>query len=194
MRPSPSPCLRGWAIGRVLRVHCFAALCIALLALFAAPAIAQQDELDALLAKERWRESSFGVSFRPPLGSKLISRTFDDAVLRVLAEDFAINVYIKNTQQELNIDNVVRTAIEQFTLDKQAAPQSLDELVSAGYLRQVPKDPITDRFDWRPVYDDLLLVARNPALGSVSALLESFGDAHWDNSQSSGADADLLPR
>jgi tetratricopeptide (TPR) repeat protein len=41
------------------------------------------------------------------------------------------------------------------------------------------------------VYDDLLLVARNPALASVSALLESFGAAHWDNSQSSGADADL---
>jgi len=52
---------------------------------------------------------------------------------------------------------VMRTAIEQFTLDKQAAPQSLEELVSAGYLRSVPTDPITGRADWRPIYDDLLL-------------------------------------
>ncbi|MGH9859725.1 MAG: type IV pilin protein, partial [Candidatus Acidiferrales bacterium] len=52
---------------------------------------------------------------------------------------------------------VMRNAIEQFTLDKEAAPQSLDELVSAGYLRAIPKDPITNAVDWRPIYDDVLL-------------------------------------
>jgi general secretion pathway protein G len=60
---------------------------------------------------------------------------------------------------------VMRNAIEQFTMDKQAAPQSLDELVSAGYLRAVPKDPITDRADWRPIYDDLLLSAEQVVTG-----------------------------
>ena len=51
----------------------------------------------------------------------------------------------------------MRDAIQQFTLDKQAAPQSLDDLVSAGYLREVPVDPITQRKDWNVETSDLLL-------------------------------------
>jgi general secretion pathway protein G len=42
----------------------------------------------------------------------------------------------------------LRDLISQYTLDKQKAPQSLDDLVSAGYLKQIPKDPITDQNDW----------------------------------------------
>jgi len=38
----------------------------------------------------------------------------------------------------------LRSLIDQYTLDKQRAPQSLDDLVSAGYLRSLPKDPMTD--------------------------------------------------
>ena len=39
--------------------------------------------------------------------------------------------------------HTMRDAIEQYTEDKQAAPQSLDDLVQAGYLRSIPVDPIT---------------------------------------------------
>lgn len=60
---------------------------------------------------------------------------------------------------------VMRNSIEQFTLDKEAAPQSLDELVSAGYLRAVPKDPITNAVDWRPIYDDVLLTPEQVVTG-----------------------------
>ena len=42
----------------------------------------------------------------------------------------------------------LRDLISQYTLDKQKAPQSLDDLVTAGYLKQIPKDPITDQTDW----------------------------------------------
>lgn len=44
--------------------------------------------------------------------------------------------------------SVMRNAIDQFTLDKQAAPQSLEDLTSAGYLRAIPVDPITKQADW----------------------------------------------
>src|SRR2546427_13059721 len=37
----------------------------------------------------------------------------------------------------------MRQSIDNYTLDKQAAPQSLDDLAHAGYLRTVPNDPIT---------------------------------------------------
>ena len=42
----------------------------------------------------------------------------------------------------------LRDLISQYTLDKQKAPQLLDDLVQANYLKQIPKDPITDQADW----------------------------------------------
>ena len=36
----------------------------------------------------------------------------------------------------------LRSLISQYTLDKQKAPQSLDDLVTAGYIKIIPKDPI----------------------------------------------------
>ncbi len=52
---------------------------------------------------------------------------------------------------------VMRQAIQQFTIDKQTGPQSLDDLVSSGYLREVPKDPITRAADWHADFGDVLL-------------------------------------
>jgi len=47
-------------------------------------------------------------------------------------------------QQNLH---VMRGIINQYTLDKQRRPQSLNDLVEAGYLRQTPVDPMTRRKD-----------------------------------------------
>jgi general secretion pathway protein G len=41
----------------------------------------------------------------------------------------------------------LRTAIDSYTVDKEKAPQSLDDLVQAGYLKAIPKDPMTSRND-----------------------------------------------
>jgi general secretion pathway protein G len=51
----------------------------------------------------------------------------------------------------------MRDAIQQYTLDKQDAPQSIDDLVSAGYLREVPTDPITRTREWHADFDNVLL-------------------------------------
>ena len=45
----------------------------------------------------------------------------------------------------------LRTLLDQFAADKQKLPQSLDELVSEGYIRELPKDPMTGQADWVPV-------------------------------------------
>ena len=42
---------------------------------------------------------------------------------------------------------VMRTAIGSYTVDKQKAPTTLDDLVTSGYLKVIPKDPITSRTD-----------------------------------------------
>lgn len=51
----------------------------------------------------------------------------------------------------------MRQAIDNYTLDKEAAPQSLEDLQNAGYLRSVPTDPITQTKDWRLEFKDVLL-------------------------------------
>ena len=52
----------------------------------------------------------------------------------------------------------MRQVIDQYTLDKQKAPQALDDLVSAGYLKIIPNDPFTGRNDtWQTVQEDVTL-------------------------------------
>jgi general secretion pathway protein G len=46
--------------------------------------------------------------------------------------------------------NQMRKLIDQYAADKGKLPQSLDELVSAGYMREVPVDPFTDNKEWSP--------------------------------------------
>jgi general secretion pathway protein G len=49
----------------------------------------------------------------------------------------------------------MRTVIDEYTYDKQKAPQSLQDLVTEGYLRAVPIDPMTNSDQtWRPVMED----------------------------------------
>ena len=42
----------------------------------------------------------------------------------------------------------LRKLLDQYAADKQKLPQSLDELVSEGYMRELPKDPMTGQADW----------------------------------------------
>jgi general secretion pathway protein G len=42
---------------------------------------------------------------------------------------------------------VMRQAIDSYTMDKQKAPQSLDDLVQSGYLKIIPQDPMTHSSD-----------------------------------------------
>ena len=39
--------------------------------------------------------------------------------------------------------HVLRSAIDSYTMDKQKAPQSLDDLIQDGYIKAIPNDPMT---------------------------------------------------
>ena len=52
---------------------------------------------------------------------------------------------------------VMRKAIDEYTLDKQQAPQSLQDLVDAHYLREVPNDPVCRTNDWEVHIGDTVL-------------------------------------
>lgn len=62
----------------------------------------------------------------------------------------------------------MRQLISQYTLDKQKAPQSLDDLVSAGYLKQLPNDPFTGRNDtWAVDQEDYELSPDQQDTGGI---------------------------
>ena len=61
----------------------------------------------------------------------------------------------------------IRDAIDNYTLDKQAAPQSVDDLQQAGYLRSVPTDPMTKGKDWVPQFDSVVLSPDQTTTGMV---------------------------
>ena len=53
--------------------------------------------------------------------------------------------------------HVMRDAIDSYTMDKGKAPQSLDDLVQAGYLKAIPTDPMTHSNEtWVTQTDDTL--------------------------------------
>ncbi len=61
----------------------------------------------------------------------------------------------------------LRTLIDQYTLDKLRAPQSLDDLVAAGYLRRIPNDMTDKNTTWRVEYEDVLLSPDQTETGIV---------------------------
>jgi general secretion pathway protein G len=53
--------------------------------------------------------------------------------------------------------HIMRQAIDSYTVDKQKAPQALDDLVQSGYIKVMPIDPFTHRSDtWMTVQSDTL--------------------------------------
>ena len=48
----------------------------------------------------------------------------------------------------------LNSLIEQYRLDKGQSPQSLDDLVTAGYLSRLPPDPMTGKPDWQTDLED----------------------------------------
>ena len=57
----------------------------------------------------------------------------------------SFNAAIKSAREAVLKEDlrVMRSAIDSYTMDKQKAPQSLDDLVQEGYLKVIPKDPMT---------------------------------------------------
>jgi len=74
--------------------------------------------------------------------------------------------------------NVMREAIDSYTMDKQKAPQSLEDLVTDGYLKRVPEDPFTYSKDsWVPETGDALhsLDQTDPGVDDVHSGSQELG-------------------
>ena len=73
----------------------------------------------------------------------------------------------------------MRTAIDNYTMDKLQAPQSLNDLADAHYLRELPIDPFTQQRDWVAHYGDTLISPEQSGTG--------VDDVH-SNSDQTGSD------
>ena len=96
-----------------------------------------------------------------PRGYTLIELIIVLAIISILVS-VAVPVYQKSlirTKESLLKNNLftLRTVIDEYTFDKKKAPQTLQDLVSEGYLREVPLDPLTgNNQSWRTIMEDSL--------------------------------------
>lgn len=73
--------------------------------------------------------------------------------------------------------NILNKAIVQYTLDKQKAPQSLDDLKTAGYLDQIPVDPMTRETNWEVEQDEYIISfnQQEPGITGVHSASNAIG-------------------
>jgi general secretion pathway protein G len=124
-------------------------------------------------------------------GFTLIELMIVMAIISVLLA-IAIPIYQKSitrAKESVLRNNLftLRNMIDEYTVDKQKAPETLQDLVSEGYLRQIPEDPITGSSEtWRITMEDTPIGGQNssPGIfdvhsGSDKTSLEGTPYADW---------------
>lgn len=136
------------------------------------------------------------ASGRRPIRRALRGFTFVELMvvvtIIVILITIAIPVYQKSivrTKESVLKNNLftLRTVIDNYTYDKQKAPQSLQDLVTEGYLRDVPTDPMTgSNQTWKTIMEDPTQAVDqdNPGIfdvksGSDKTSLDGSAYADW---------------
>src|SRR5579864_4767271 len=101
----------------------------------------------------------------------LVVPMFNRSILRAREETLRSDLTMLNKQ------------IVQYTVDKQKAPQSLDDLKTAGYIEKIPNDPITGEPNWEVEKDEIILTVEQQDPGitgvhSASSAISTNGDAY----------------
>jgi len=103
-------------------------------------------------------------------GFSLIELMVVMAIISVLIA-IAVPIYqksiirAKESVLRTNLDSL-RRMIDEYTVDKQKAPETLQDLVTEGYLRQIPQDPMTQSSEtWKIIMEDTPVGGSNSSPG-----------------------------
>lgn len=104
------------------------------------------------IKKEFSRE---GRNFQTQRGFSLLELLIAMFILIILLS-VALPTYrtsVQHARETVLSENLwqMRRSIDQYAADKGKLPQSLNDLVEAKYLREIPKDPITEEAEWREI-------------------------------------------
>ena len=124
-------------------------------------------------------------------GFTLIEMMIVMAIVTILVS-IAVPIYQKallRSKESVLRNNLftIRTVIDEYTYDKQKAPQSLEDLVREGYLREIPMDMITgSNTTWKVIMEEAMTsVSQNePGIfdvrsGSDKISLEGTPYSEW---------------
>lgn len=91
------------------------------------------------------------------------------AILASIAAPMYQSVILRAKEAVLRQNlHAMRSVIDQYTADRQTAPRVLEDLVTAGYLRDIPEDPMTEsRTSWEVEIGDTALVPGQQDTGIV---------------------------
>ena len=126
-----------------------------------------------------------GRSARRNLGFTIIELMIVMTIILILVGIAVVNyqkTVIRSKEAVLHTNlQTIRVAIDNYTLDKQAAPQSVDDLQQAGYLHGVPIDPMTRAKDWVPQFDSVVLSPDQTTTGMVDVHSNSSATSPFDH-------------
>ena len=115
------------------------------------------------------------------IGFSLIELLIVMSIIVILV-GIAVPLYQKSilrAKESVLQNNLVtlRAVIDEYTYDKQKGPQTLQDLVAEGYLRDVPVDPLTGTNTWRIIMEDATQSVNQtePGIFDVRSLSDKTG-------------------